>query len=191
MILLLGGHYMKRSGSFALAIIAAGFLAACGGTSGGNGPGDGTGSWNGSFSAQQLQGAFSSQSYAMLSGYAEVSYFDSTMYSVYLYNIQPNAGTQPTDLGAYPFTGYLKVFFDVPKAAGTYPLYWNMASGARQTATLYDPTANMNYICVDGSIRIDSIANDGLGNLTISGALAAYADASNYVNGTFSVRIKP
>jgi len=134
---------------------------------------------------QTLQGQFDGKSFSLVSGYAEDEYFSPTDCEVELFNVAPASGLSPWDIGAYPSgSGYLEVGFSVPQAVGTYKL-----SLGPQTATLYDPANDhLNIICDEGSIRIDSISGG-----YITGAIAARQsdDHDQYVNGNFSVPIKP
>jgi len=133
---------------------------------------------------QTLQGQFDGKSFSLVSGYAEDSYPSGTEYEIDLFNVAPKT-SNPWDGGAYPSGSvYLEVAFSVPQAVGTYKL-----SLGPQTATLYDPANDhLNIICDEGSIRIDSISGG-----YITGAMAARQsdDHDQYVNGTFSVPIKP
>jgi hypothetical protein len=132
-----------------------------------------------------LEGTIEGKSFTFESGYAEDSIWDPGVdYFVELYNIAPST-PNPWDLDAYS-SPYQKVSFSVPQAVGTYDLYWNFSTGEYQTVTLYDTDSGTNYICTEGSIRIDSIAGG-----VITGGLVALSDDANYVNGIFSVNIAP
>lgn len=132
---------------------------------------------------QPLQGVIEGSNYVFASGYA--SEFDGE-YFCELYNISPPAGTDPWNY-FYP-SPYQSVIFSVPMAVGTYTLHFDFSGGPNQTATLYNTVTSMNIVCDEGAIRIDSI-----GSGLITGAIAARqsGDASSWVNGNFSIPIKP
>jgi hypothetical protein len=166
----------------ALFLIILGF-SACSPSSGGKD----SSLWDGNFSSSAPSGSINGKSFVFASGFVE-SYASDPNYWYEFFNVS-------TPVGVYPIystgTPYLHVFFKLSKATGSYPLYWDQNSGANMRVTLYDPaygTSGINYWCTDGEIRIDTI--DTVGK-TISGVVAAYDSSGNYVNGTFTLPIKP
>ncbi len=169
------------------AIIGVVLLIASAGCDTGN---DGNGGSAYEFIERELQGVHSATAWVLASGYAED--WVGAQWSIRLYDIEPTDGIDPWALGAYPFSGYRNVFFDVPKEpdTGLYELSFSF-SDDDFTVTFYDPAENLNVIADEGAVEILEI--DTVGG-TIRGRMHVWAsaDRSGYtINGNFSVSINP
>ena len=128
---------------------------------------------------QVLQGTFNNKAFEFKSGSANIVSGDNEKLSITLIS--------DLDTAICSFSSSVSrdrtVFFNVPNAAGKYPLQFSTDLSSAQTVTMYDydDGKNRNYIASEGSIEIISIDTSGF----VEGKLVA-AIGDNQVNGKFS-----
>ena len=141
------------------------------------------------FKDQNLQGEIQHKSYSFVSGYAATALTDASRWTLYLYDVAPQAGFEPYEEGAYPSGSYC--YFTISKddppqiyEVGTFGIGGDIgvyASIGTLTQTAFDK----------GEVEILTINTTG-GEIT--GRMWVDVNSSSEgssLNGNFSVVIDP
>lgn len=132
------------------------------------------------FKDQVLQGEISGVAWEFKAGKYELDYWDSTEYSVDLYD---TTGAENFTTVCDVWTGDFdyNIMFSCPQDTGLYELGWGS-----QSITLVDWTADpvLNIVLTEGALHIISKTDS-----TLTGEIDAASDNESYINGYFTISL--
>jgi hypothetical protein len=132
---------------------------------------------------QVLQGKISGQAFAFVSGCAIVNASDAEKWDITLYCVEPAAGTNPWDSGAYSVSAKT-VTFTVPMSVSDYSV---TTIGSAPAISVIGCNGGFSYVAFDsGSLSIDAIDTTvGI----ISGTVSIITtDKNSQLDGKFTVK---